>query len=223
MYSSEKAARPFFFILKAFGLACFTVDEKTKSIRTTLFDKALFAATVCLWTTLTWLQVRKKIKFDESLNGISLLVPNLWMYSIIIQHFFDLLVVVTSFRHQTRIERFFKIIRDFDQKVFRVGWKSVTQEKHFKTALVVFSIFVLLAIVYSAVQIAESKSELLVLDLAVVLGAANDAFIMLFNIAVSAQFIFSVFCIHSRLNSMNINLRYGLISQTCSIRLKISI
>lgn len=195
-----------FLVLKVFGLACYSVDAKTKSIRTTLFDKILFVTTVLLWTSLIWLQLRHKLIFDKS-DVKKWFISNLWMYSIITQHFFGLAVVVNNFMLRTRIEKLLKIIRDFDQKLLRCGWKSNSQEKLFRNASVVFLIFLLLTTAYILANVVRRWTNQQFFDQTELLRDINDAFILLFNVSVSGQFAVCALSIRLRLANLNMDLR----------------
>lgn len=203
--NNHKSAKLSFFILKAFGVACYSIEGN--NVISTLFDKILFSATVSLWVTLIWVQISKQITFDKNVDGKIFFINSLSMYSYIIQHFFGLTVVVHSFIHRPRIEKILKIFRNFDQKLFRFGWKSESQERFFKKANFVFLAFTIMVAVYISANVINSVLNHQKIDRTVLLIDLNDGFMMLFNVAVSGQFIASASSIRCQLENMNINLR----------------
>lgn len=215
MHSAGKASRAFYIILKVFGLACYSeIDDKKRILKTTSRDKAIFVATVCLWTTLTYLQIRGKIILDATPEAKESLIQSLWLNLYILQNIFLLIVVITSFLQRTKVIKIFKNICDFDQKLSRVSWKAMSQEKLFKSALFWFMIYFLLAIVYAVLSIITMWPENQFIDIIdlMYINVFNDCLVVLSYAALSEQFIVAVFCIRNRSSMMNTNLRYFLVN-----------
>lgn len=211
-HSAGKASRAVFIILKVFGFACYSeIDVKRRIIRSTSLDKAIFVATVCLWTALTYVQIRGKIILDETPQAKESLIQSLWLNLYILQDIFLLIVVTTSFLQRTKIIKIFKKLCDFDQKLSRVSWKAESQEKLFKSAIFLFVIYFVLTIVNAALCINSLWPENQFLDLNDLFYVFNDNLVILSYAALSEQFIVTVFCIRNRLSMMNTNLRYFLV------------
>lgn len=200
----EKWFKSFHFILKLVGLTCYSKsDKKGRFIKSTLFDKMIFVATLCLWTTFTFFQIRLKIIIGKMVDDTQKLLFELWLDLHIVQNIFVTIIVLTSFLWRKKIETLFKILGDFDEKVSRFNWKTKSAEKLHRTAALVFGIYVFLAIVYLAACIINRwpiDSDNLFMTL-------NDCFVVIFYVASCEQFVVTIYEIHNRLNVLNNNLR----------------
>lgn len=208
MYSSAKSAEKWFkhfhLILKLFGLACYSKsDQKGRCIKSTIFDKIIFVATLCLWIFLTLYQIRFKMIMEESVEDKQKFFFDLWLDFYILQIFFVIIIVSSSFWYRNKIETLFHIFGDFDEKVKRFNWKTKSAEKLYRKAVLLFLLHVFLAMVCFAASVTGKWP----IDSNGLVNALNDCFVMLFYAVASEQFFVTVYEIHNRLNVLNNNLR----------------
>lgn len=208
MYCSEdfsvKWSKLFHFILKLFGLACYTKSDKTgRFITSTPYDKFIFVATLCLWITFTFFQIRQKIILDETIEVDEKLLYNLWMDLYIVQNFLVIIVVFWNFLHRNKIEKLFNILDNFDQKVSIFNQKAESAGKYYKTAVLLFMFHFIMTKIYMVIYVIDR----LLIDSTVLFNAFNDFFVLLFYVALSGQFAATVCEIHNRLIILNNNLK----------------
>lgn len=200
--------KPFFVILKIFGLACYRLDEKSKKLKTTLFDWILFLASVLLWGVTIWMQVFRKMN-SNYVSGIdSSILDGLWRYQFVFQHFFGLVVVIFNFCHRESVGRLLKIIFDFDQKMKHLKWNNEQHSKIFKRSVIVLGFGLLLMLSYGAAFAINNNLRTHSLDVSTLAyNLFNFYFILIFYVLLSLQFIIAVHCVRSRLIKINDNLR----------------
>lgn len=202
-----KLCKPFYAILKAFGLACFTIDKKTKALKVTLFDKMFLAVTIFLWISLTKVQLSKR--FDAKYKNVvdSTLLDNLWLHQYIIQHVCGLFTIVYSFAQRKKIGDLLKIISNFDRKSSNFNCNATGQEKIFRMSILLFLICIFILILYVIIFSIKNNFSTRYTTAVIAVSCCNYFFIVLFYVVLSEQFIVSVFCIRARLTALIIKLR----------------
>lgn len=202
-----RLCKPFYFILKAFGLGCYSLDKKTKALKVTLLDKFIFIASIGLWILFIKIQLNKRFAVDYITEVNSALLNNLWLHQYIIQHICGLSSIVFSFFQTRKIEDFFKIIENFDQKAANFNLNIKCQEKIFKTAIFLFVNYVLLLLLYLIMYAVDNYFSGKYSTAVIMINCFNYVFILLFYVVLSEQFVISALCIRARLAAMNAKLR----------------
>lgn len=203
-----RSFKPFFIILKVFGLACYKLDEKTEELKTAFLDWVLFFASIFLWAVLIWMQIFKKMHTNYVSGIDSSILENLWQYQFVLQHFFGLVVSIFNFWHRKSIGKLLKLIFDFDRKIKKLGWSYEPRSKVFKRSVIAFVVGLTILLVYDLIYSIINNSLKNNLAVHVLLyNLFNFHFIILFYVIVSLQFIVGVYCVRSRLGKINDNLR----------------
>lgn len=199
--------RPFFFIVKSLGLACYTLESKTKSLKATQCDKFLFVLASSLWSVTAWIQVTRVYHVDYD-NGIeSEIIDSVWYYQYNITHFFGLGLVIFSFKTRIIVEKILKIFFDIDAKLKSLGWQFRSQNRFF---YVVLLSYIACAIGTTTFAVTYAIHEEWLLKQSVTSIAFNifeSCCILLFYLVVAQQLIICAFYVQTRLKAISINLR----------------
>lgn len=201
-----KLSKPFFYIAKFFGLACYTVDTKTKVLRTSRFDILLFVATMVIWFTSLWIQLARKTLIDTT-NLESLILGTFWFHQLNIHHYLALLLVTFNFTQRRTVRNLLKTLNDFDRKFGKLGWVSKSQEMLFIVAVVIFFSYLLIVVVYNIGFVLKYNWFERMPAATVAFYTTNYCLVVFFYFVVSQQFIVCAFCVRGRLISLRYNLR----------------
>lgn len=196
---------PFFLILKFFGLTCFTIEKKSRQLRTTPFDIFLFAFTMSVWIFFSWIQLSQKMPGNHGSSVVEVILNSLWYYQHNIQHFFGLAVIVFNFKQRKIIGKLVKAIFDFDKEAEMLGWNLAAQSLLFTVVVLTFIACVMLTAVALTLNAYEYNWLKLLSPASIAFNVLNYCLILLFFFVVSQQFIISVFCVRSRLRSIAVN------------------
>lgn len=199
--------QPFNLILKLFGLRSFSEVKKLKSIKFLVFDKLILVATLCLWTFFIVFQIRQQITLDDDIEIKEKFLFNLWMNSYTLQNILATVIVLSSLFFHKKVERLSNILTEHDKKVLRLRWNLRSADELEKTAMFMFLINVFAVTVYATAYLINRKPTDEFVDLKDVFNAFNDCYVLLFYVAISKQFIITVFGIHDRLVVLKTNLR----------------
>lgn len=199
--------RPFFYIVKSLGLACYTVDTKTKCLRTTCFDKLLLVCTSSVWILSVFIQVSRitSVEFDFGIDSI--IIDTLWYYQIVFQHYLGLGVVIFSFTQKAVVEKCLKTIFDFDEKLKNLGWHTKSEKRLFITVVLAFIAGLIATSIYAIIFVIKEEWSKQLAVASIVYNTADSCYILFFFLAIAQMVIISVFCIRDRLTSIIINLR----------------
>lgn len=199
--------KPFYIIVKAFGLACYSFDKKTKALKATIFDKIYFATAIGLWVILLKIQLSKRFNFDYKDVVNSTLLNNLWLHQYIIQHICGLSVIIYSFFQQRKIGDILKLISNFDEKVVKFNCQAKGQENNFKILIISFVICVFILLVYVVIFSIENNFSAKYSTAVTIISCFNYSFVLLFYVVLSEQFIICAFSIRARISALHIKLR----------------
>lgn len=197
----------FYFNLKFFGLACFTIDSKTRQLRTTLFDKFLFVFSLTIWIICTWIQFSQKMPSHVGSSVVDIILDSLWYHQHNIQHIFGIAVIAFNFKQRKVIGKLLTAIYDFDQKSKILGWGLPSQSLLFVAAILTFIASAVLTAVASALYAYKYNWIQLLSAASIAFNALNYSLMLLFFLVVSQQFIVSAFSVRSRLKSISKNFR----------------
>jgi hypothetical protein len=209
IYNSVKY---FFYILKFLGLAPYSFDRKSKSLKMNFFNWIIFFVSVLIWIT-----VISRVLFTLNLYGFNTGIKSkfldiCWKYQYIIQLFLSAFSVVFAFNKRNNVEVFMKCVHDFDQAIEQIQWKFKTRNVNPELILIVNLLSVLICINYLILGIFVFKNEhgRPILSMRTI---DEISFIMvylvvnLYYLIFSTKFILSSSCIHARLETMIKNIK----------------
>lgn len=194
--------KPFYFILKFFGLACFTIDEKTKKLRSTLFDKILFVFILTIWIICSWIQFSRRMPSYVGSSVADVILDSLWYHQHNIQHVFGVLVILFNFKQRKIVGKLVKTLLDFDQKAETLGWIVNSQKLIFAAVVSTFSALVVLTAVASALYAYKYEWIQRLTPATIAFNTISYSIILLFFLVVSQQFIVGAFCVRSRITTI---------------------
>lgn len=199
--------RPFFCIVKSLGLACYTLDYKTKCLITTCFDKFLLVFALSLWLVTSWLQVNNvsNVEYDSLIE--SQLIDSVWYYQFILTHFFGFGLVVFSFRQKSVIEKFLKSIFDIDKKLKSLGWHFKSQTKLFNIVVFTYVACFLGNFFFATVYAIQDEWLQKYSVITIAFNMFESSYVLLFYLVVAQKFIICVFIIRDRLTTVEYNMR----------------
>ena len=196
----------FYFILKFLGLAPYTFDHKTKTLRINKSSVAVFvfslfvAASSCVFVILIG---------DYDPDHKYGLLADIWQLQYILQHLFVLFTIIFNFSKIRSLDKLLKSIHSFDEKIESLKWSFKASDRVFNRVLAVFgfaSIFMAIYSVLSMIFVVEVFSESIV-GVVIIFKILNYSFVTFFFLAVSIQFIISVNAIKIRLTVLTKNIR----------------
>lgn len=187
--------------LKFLGLAPYCFDSKTRKIRVGWKNFVLFAFTLIVWISFTWQRVQY-FRTNTTVSGIqSNLLDKIWTYQFLIQYPLACLTIVYNFFKLRHVERFLQSILKFDNSITRSGWSIASDNPDilFFVAILLMNIFILcyclLTFMFDG-GLHEISRYVRMLSF----FSFNLFFAML-----SIQFIYSAFCILTRLKVLTTN------------------
>ena len=196
----------FYYILKFLGLAPYTFDHKTKTLRINKSSVAVFvfslfvAAGSCVIVILSG---------DYDPNHETGLLGDIWQYQFILQHFFVLFTIIFNFSKIRSLDKLLKSIYSFDEKIESLKWSFKASDKVFNLILAVFGFASIFMAIYSVLSIifVEKVFGESSIGVVIVFKILNYSFVTFFFLAVSIQFIVSVNAIKIRLTVLTKNIR----------------
>jgi hypothetical protein len=190
----------FFYTLTFFGLAPFSIDEKTRKFQMKwknclIFVVSFILCTCCLWASLT--NFARKSDLLERISEATFLL----------QHVFALVLIVINCVKRKSIESFWSIVVKFDETLEKFKWKFFGDKLRWCNAFFVcfhlgFVFFVALYSIGLVFVFSEKLSEVLVVIKAVIYQVTS-----FFYLLIAIQFTMSVHCIRSRLKAMEKHLK----------------
>lgn len=196
----------FFFALKIFGLAPFTMDLNTRRLKITFINIIEFIISCLFWLFLSYNQI-KFYKVSRFYSGIqSGLLDGLCQFQNTFQQFAAILIIIFNFCKHHNVANLFAQIDKFDQTVKRLDWKfQVIHSRFLGLAIFFISTFAVLMhqfiLVYSMIIHYNTISEMYAIYI--------FSFIVVteFSFLVATQFILSTYYIYARLVGLHHNIR----------------
>lgn len=184
-------AKPFYIVLKFFGLACFKIDSKV--LKTTALHKCLFVVFLIFWMFL------KVVRFiHETVSASSAksdLLDGLWFFQYNLQHYFGIIILIYNFAQRQHVERLLKSLDDFDRLSRILGWP-------FKPRSTL--VFAMIAFLFLSLTILILHCVELLIKIPQLSWAQHAIYIqiMLFFLVVIQQFTLNVNFVGLRLNHL---------------------
>lgn len=205
IYSSSKY---FYFILKPLGLTPFALDLNSGTLQTKLVDFVILSLNLAVLFGLTCRHLTYFVGSNEESGIQNRLLDRLWKYQYVLQHFLAIFAILFNFMKRRKIEKFLLSIREFDMIVNKLGWTYRARNFNALIPLVtiVSSTTIMLTFLTAAhflVDIYRNAAE----GWTYALLSINYTWIHQFFLALSLQFILSVFSIKSRLKALSRNMK----------------
>ena len=195
---------PFYYFLKLFGLASYSLNFKNGRMKTSFTSYIMFLIYIILYIILNVNFLN--IDIDQySPVGRSIVIYG-YRFIYIFQYLAILLVIIYNFLKRRNIEKFLKLMETFDDHTDKMGWKfKINHERNYWTSIFwIFLHFILLCTVYFLRMYWVQDSEPIL-----------EEFINMFCYCIitntyiwcSLQFIFGAQCVESRFEILNKNAR----------------
>ena len=198
------SCKPFFCILKIFGLVPFGFHRKTKSFKITIGNTLWLILSIVEWANICWLLIKDinngHYVFDMQSNFLDVFRK----YQNLLQNFLTIFVLIFNILKRKSIERLAKLIDVFDQRIEGLGWYSMTQGKSFLITSVTFWVIFVGQIFYAAYGMIQFHHKT---DALSVIKILDHLIISLFFFVLTLQFILSAHCIKVRLVTLTYNVR----------------
>lgn len=188
----------FFYILRAFGLAPFTFDEKNKKLHMKLKNYLILMLSIILCISCSWASLYNFYRKSEILERI-------WQMTFLLQHIFANAVIVLTFLKRKNIESFWKALDNFDQTLIKLKWKyggdKLAWSSKFVIGFVVaFFLFVIFYSISAFFFFSKEIGEIVKLTKLFIYQITS-----FFYLLIAIQFMLSVHCIRSRLKALKKN------------------
>ncbi|CAO1406641.1 unnamed protein product [Diamesa serratosioi] len=192
---------PFYYVLKFFGLASFTLNLEDGTIRMKFKDYLLlFFATICgifaIYSTcsdiLTYL-----------IEGTSL-IQNVWKYLYLYQIIIIVPIIIFGYIKKQHVERFLELIHSFDKLIELLNWEH--KSNHSKTKSKLFIWLTLSAFIIILMYSFSNLTSNYLSDSNFYLNILLNVFVVKLHDVAMCQFIFSVICIKDRYKILNKNM-----------------
>ena len=203
IYDSSKN---FYFVLKFLGLAPYTFDRKTQSLRINNLSVIVFIVSLLIAIILFIVQIRIGNYGSDNKWG---LLGNIWQMQYLLQNFFVFPTLIFNFLKVKSLDKLLKSIDSFDMKIESLSWNFEVRLKLTHRVLLVFCFTLLFMITYGIVSLffleeIYSKSKI---DVVIIYKLLNYTAVTLFFLALYVQFIVSVNAIRTRLSVLIKNIR----------------
>ena len=195
---------PFYYYLKFFGLASYSLNFKNGQIMTSFISYIMNFSFVVLYL----LFFGNFLLVDESTylpEGKPILIYG-FMFAYSFQYIIISFILIYNFLKRKNVEKFLKLLKTFDDHTDKMGWKfKVNHERVYWTSIFWFFLqFILLSVAYVLQMAWVAAVEHVLKDFIEMFCYCiiTNTFILC-----SLQFIFGVHCVESRFKILNKNAR----------------
>jgi drug/metabolite transporter (DMT)-like permease len=190
----------FFYTMKVFGLAPFSIDEKTRKLQMKWKNHLILTISLALCAGCLWASLINFTQKSDLLERIS-------QATFLLQHVFALVLIVINCARRKHIENFWSNIHKFDETLDKFKWKFVGDKLQWCNAFFIgFHLaFVFVVVLYSIGAyffFFEQNFEVLFMVRALIYQLTS-----FFYLLIAIQFLLSVKCIKSRLEALEKHLK----------------
>ena len=195
---------PFYYFLKLFGLASYSLNFKNGKMKTSFNSYIIFLSSIVIFImlNLNFLNIDK----DQYSTVGRLIVVYGYIFIYNFQYFTILLIVIYNFLKRRNVEKFLKLLKTFDDHTDKMGWKfKINHERNYWTLIFWIVLHIILfSIVYILRMFWVQDSEPILEEIINMFCYCiiTNAFMLC-----SLQFIFGAQCVESRFEILNKNAR----------------
>ena len=197
--SFYKSLKPFYYILKIFGLAPYSFDFNTGVSKSTIINYTILFMILTTHFTAIILSTYQEVAEIKS-TKLSIAVSG-WNFQHILQTVVAFIVVVHNYIKRPHVFKYIKLLNNVDKIVNDLQWKH--KVNHLRKCLAItFWLFlhvVLIIFFFYVFQNASANHHLQVLINTIVYFAVQT------YMMIAYEFIFSVCCINSQFDCLNEN------------------
>lgn len=190
---------PFYYTMKLFGLASFSLDFKSGQITVKIYEYLVFLCFTSLYILMIWTSFQTNEKWN---HPGSMIVTRGWEYQYQLQTASTIVVVIFSFFKRKHFERFLKIISNFDKAIVSMQLKHNIKHTQFKFKLMFWlsiSAITLIIISYS------NAYTNLIMDFFNLYRMLAYVYMTGSYVVIVMQFICTCYCVAQRFEILNKN------------------
>lgn len=189
-------AKPFYFALNCFGLACFEIDKNSGVLRTTKLNKCIFAVFYLFWGWMNYFRFNRATIFETGAK--SEFLDEILGYQYRLQHYLGVLILVYNFAQRKHVGNLLQSLDNFDRFSQILGW-GFKHRSNFVNSMIAFLVLSLTILLLHCVETIFLIPRLTVTHLIIFVQ------IMLFFLVISQQFTISVNSVSVRLTHLSEN------------------
>jgi hypothetical protein len=195
-----------FYTLRALGLAPYDFDTKTSKIQMKIKNYLILVTSIVISVLCYWSSLHNFFgkAYDSGVH--SSLLDRIWHTTYLLQSIFVTLVIVFNFSRRQNIENFLVILEKFDRSSNSLNFEEKPDTQWCSTLMIFLNLLNLACMIFQTISGFYIFGD----DLSVPMAIYKlDAFqlVLFFHLLVATQFIFSVFCIKTRLTVLMMNMK----------------